>query len=97
MSLGPNDLLPHGTPGRVKSHRAHGVICPVCMPDEERLTVCPLCRHLRTAVGDRMAEHTVGGRGWGFATDRCAGSGMQVAVEPVEDGPLLRLGRRAAA
>lgn len=97
MSLPPNSLLPHGTPGRAKSHLAHGVICPVCSPTEERPVVCPSCRHLRTAVGDRMVEHTVGGRGWGFALRQCAGSDAVVPAEPVEDQPLLRRSRRRAA
>jgi hypothetical protein len=64
MPLSMNAVEQCPSPARLKSHRAHGVVCPTCEPDAERRERCPKCGVRVTAVGLRLQAHAGRRDGW---------------------------------
>jgi hypothetical protein len=62
--LGPNAVQECPSPARLKTHRAHGQVCPTCEPEAEWKTRCPSCRCRVTAVGTRILAHPARRNGW---------------------------------
>jgi hypothetical protein len=76
--LGPNDIERCPSEARRRTHLAHGVICGVCQPDEERPVRCPLCLSTVTGRGVTVLPHLL----WQPANPqpRC-GRCMELAAE----------------
>jgi hypothetical protein len=82
---GPNAVMACPSESRRRSHAAHGVVCPVCSPTEERRDRCPACGCRVPVVGVVVQPHTARQRGW--IVD-CAGAGMQLPTTPAVERPL---------
>lgn len=91
FGLEKNDVQECPSPARLKTHRAHGVICPVCEPTEERRDRCPACGFRVTVVGPLVQSHAA--RSGGVAV-RCPGSGKAIPVQPAREKRFL-WGRRS--
>jgi hypothetical protein len=86
--LGPNDIERCPSEARRRTHLAHGVICGVCQPDEERPVRCPLCLSTVTGRGVTVLPHLLGGRGYGAPATECPGTGMGLDLPAVVERPV---------
>jgi hypothetical protein len=95
FGLEMNDVQECPSLARLKTHRAHGVICPVCEPTEERRVRCPVCRCRVAAVGPLLLPHAARSQG---LLVRCPGSRTAVDAGPVREKPFRwgRVRRRVA-
>ena len=84
FGLQHNDVQECPSPAPLKTHRAHGVICPICEPDVERRDRCPSCRVRVTVIGPLVQSHESRSNGWMV---RCPGSGQPVPVAPAREKP----------
>lgn len=89
FGLQMNDVQECPSLARLKTHLAHGQVCPVCQPDEERRVRCPSCRFRTTAVGPLVRSHAARSQG---VLVRCPGSGRPVDASPARE-PRFRWGR----
>lgn len=64
VRLGPNERQPCPSDARRRDHWAHGILCPICEPDAERLIVCQACGDRVTVRGETVEEHDVEGTGF---------------------------------